>query len=295
MHRVCVIGWLFAVACAASGQAEVERCVTIATPIVTSAIPRTFPADSPVVALVAHEEPLVDTASGVRSSPLVGVSAASSTQDVPFEDEWRIRNPARPEDRRLPPMLPLAIGDARLGVAVPAQVVELPAPAERLEVDVVEDEPQPIRSPAANSAAAERRQYLRSDRDSIKPIREFGFDDVFTRGPAPLDPAETPVPVNDPRRDPYVGTNESLDYYWSARNLSHRTLYFQEMPLQRYGYSSGPVIQPFLSAADFARDAVLFPLRRFQETPCELHYVLGLERAGSPAPDVRERWKQAGH
>ncbi len=136
---------------------------------------------------------------------------------------------------------------------------------------------------------------MRSDRESIQPIREFVFDDVFTQGPAHAAKSNLPAAVEDTHRDPYIGTDDTVGYYWTARNLSHRTLYFQEMPLQRYGYSSGPILQPFLSAADFARDAALFPLRRLQETPCELHYVLGLERAGSPAPRVRERWKQTPH
>ena len=128
------------------------------------------------------------------------------------------------------------------------------------------------------------------DIESIQPLRDFSFAAVFAPSPASSKYFESLAPADATGRDPYLGTNQDVRYHWAARNLSHRTLYFQDMPLERYGYSYSDKVQPLVSALDFIRDAAISPIRWGKEQPCELHYVLGYERSGSCAPPVRERW-----
>jgi hypothetical protein len=92
-----------------------------------------------------------------------------------------------------------------------------------------------------------------------------------------------------PDRDPYFGTTSRIRFMWTARNLSHRTLYFDDMPAERLGQTCADGIQPLASTCEFFKDFLLFPCR----WPCDrcrkLHYTLGLPRPGSPSPSLRER------
>jgi len=73
-------------------------------------------------------------------------------------------------------------------------------------------------------------------------------------------------------------------FTWKASALCHKPLYFEEMALERYGHSTGPLTQPFLSGAHFFGTLPILPYLMGVEPPCECIYDLGYYRPGSCAP-----------
>jgi hypothetical protein len=79
-------------------------------------------------------------------------------------------------------------------------------------------------------------------------------------------------------------TWDCLTYTWKASALCHKPLYFEEVALERYGHSRGPILDPLVSAAHFFVTVPLLPYEMGVEPPCECEYTLGYYRPGSCAP-----------
>lgn len=79
---------------------------------------------------------------------------------------------------------------------------------------------------------------------------------------------------------------ECLTYTWKASGLCHKPLYFEEQNLERYGHSTGPFSQPFVSAAHFFLTFPVLPYKMGIKAPWECEYALGYYRPGSCAPYV---------
>jgi hypothetical protein len=71
---------------------------------------------------------------------------------------------------------------------------------------------------------------------------------------------------------------------WKASNLCHKPLYFEEVNLERYGHTAGPVLQPVVSSAHFFANIAVLPYKMGVHTPCECQYALGYYRPGDCAP-----------
>jgi hypothetical protein len=79
-----------------------------------------------------------------------------------------------------------------------------------------------------------------------------------------------------------------LTYTWKASALCHKPLYFEEMSLERYGHSWGPICDPVVSAAHFFGTLPILPYKMGVDTPCECQYALGYYRPGNCAPYMIE-------
>lgn len=75
---------------------------------------------------------------------------------------------------------------------------------------------------------------------------------------------------------------------WYASNLCHKPLYFEDIQLERYGHTKGPIRQPVRSAARFLGQAFLLPYQMSLNPPTECQYPLGLFRPGNCAPYLRQ-------
>mgnify|MGYP001270361444 CR=1 FL=1 len=75
-----------------------------------------------------------------------------------------------------------------------------------------------------------------------------------------------------------------ITYMWKASGLCHKPLYFEDVHLERYGHSWGPVAQPLLSGAHFFGSVAVLPYKMGLQTPNECVYALGYYRPGSCAP-----------
>ena len=73
-------------------------------------------------------------------------------------------------------------------------------------------------------------------------------------------------------------------FTWKASGLCHKPLYFEDVHLERYGHSWGPLAQPVLSGAHFFLTFPILPYKMGLYPPRECIYTLGYYRPGSCAP-----------
>jgi len=78
-------------------------------------------------------------------------------------------------------------------------------------------------------------------------------------------------------------------YQWEAPGLYHRPLYFEEINLERYGYSYCRICQPVVSGAHFFATVPILPYKTTVEPTWECIYALGHYRPGSCVPN-RIHW-----
>ena len=71
---------------------------------------------------------------------------------------------------------------------------------------------------------------------------------------------------------------------WKASGVCHKPLYFEEVQLERYGHTAGPVLQPVLSGAHFFLNIATLPYQMGISPPNECEYALGYYRPGNCAP-----------
>lgn len=85
--------------------------------------------------------------------------------------------------------------------------------------------------------------------------------------------------------EPYTERSfATVTYTWKASGLCHKPLYFEQIQLERYGHSAGPLVQPILSGAHFFASAALLPYKMGINPLSECQYSLGYYRPGDCAP-----------
>ena len=75
-----------------------------------------------------------------------------------------------------------------------------------------------------------------------------------------------------------------ITYTWKASGLCHKPLYFEEVQVERYGHTVGPILQPIASGAHFFVSVLALPYSMGMYPPHECMYALGYYRPGSCAP-----------
>ena len=85
--------------------------------------------------------------------------------------------------------------------------------------------------------------------------------------------------------EPYEVRNWTTQTFtWKASGLCHKPLYFEEVQLERYGHSAGPIKQTMLSGAHFFGNLIFLPYKMGVHPPNECQYALGYYRPGDCAP-----------
>lgn len=79
----------------------------------------------------------------------------------------------------------------------------------------------------------------------------------------------------------------TFHYAWEASAVPHNPLWFEDVNLERYGYTHG-ILQPWISGGRFFLNVVFLPYHLVAEPPGKLEYPLGYYRPGDPAPPVRQ-------
>lgn len=82
---------------------------------------------------------------------------------------------------------------------------------------------------------------------------------------------------------------EETVYYWDAPAFCHGALRYEEINLERQGYTHFPVLQPAISGAHFFASTLALPYSMTVHPPSECIYPLGHYRPGSPVP---YRWQR---
>ncbi|MGH7200116.1 MAG: hypothetical protein ACREJB_05890 [Planctomycetaceae bacterium] len=75
-------------------------------------------------------------------------------------------------------------------------------------------------------------------------------------------------------------------FHWEASNVWYNPLYFQDVPLERYGHTHHPLIQPFVSVGQFGVQLVGLPYQMKLHPICKKIYPLGYYRPGECAPKL---------
>ena len=88
------------------------------------------------------------------------------------------------------------------------------------------------------------------------------------------------IPLNQYR----IGSQEPLNFTWTASGVCHKPLYFEEVQAERYGHTLGYFNQPFLSTAHFFCNTAVLPYKMGMRLPQECVYPLGRYRSGGYAP-----------
>jgi hypothetical protein len=71
---------------------------------------------------------------------------------------------------------------------------------------------------------------------------------------------------------------------WKSSELMHKPLYFEEVALERYGHTAGPILQPVLSTGHFFANIAVLPYKMGIHPMSECQYALGYYRPGNCAP-----------
>ena len=83
----------------------------------------------------------------------------------------------------------------------------------------------------------------------------------------------------------YIPRNWTMTTFtWTASALCHKPLYFEDVQLERYGHSAGPMKQAALSGVHFFGNILFLPYHMGLNPPNECQYALGYYRPGSCAP-----------
>ncbi len=191
--------------------------------------------------------------------------------------------------------------------AVPEPVADEPAPLstedqaipefqldylmERISPTSVFQPAEQVAPPAASPFVSPM-DPLDFNRRYYRPMTEVTIDAALPEGLAPgqpgsetKNPPSPPIPVFGDMR--LYGAWPQTDFYWAATCFCHRPLYFEEVNLERYGYTVSPVLQPFISGAHFFATIPALPYKMTRHTPHECIYTLGHYRPGDCVP---RRW-----
>jgi hypothetical protein len=270
----------------------------------------------------APAAPVVETQSPVsNATEPVAPSAPAFQPIVPQEPQAQPREPvandgfppAVPHD--VPPAQPeaverlkqteLEVRPARDEIAsasnLPADFrpsePDLGGPIEQVsaaETKIAEPVADPKPNPVAETASAQKdvdRALRRIDEvDTRVSFRSADAPDPKEKGQYP-EPAAKAMLAELQSNPKFVEQfakqpTQAICYAWDAPALCHKPLYFEEVNLERYGYSPRGLgwAQPAISGAHFFAMVPALPYRMWSEAPLECVYDLGNYRPGSCVP-----------
>jgi hypothetical protein len=120
----------------------------------------------------------------------------------------------------------------------------------------------------------------------IQPFRSCSTDGSGVKMCPPNEATGDHCPEQQPL--PVFGTTErnfiDLDYCWEASNLFHTPLYFEDVPLERYGHTYCEPIQSIASVTKFGVELVGLPYQMALAPIHKREYPLGFYRPGDAAP-----------
>ena len=144
---------------------------------------------------------------------------------------------------------------------------------------------------AGATAAEDRVQPLAEVARAFKPMSEISADIRLDRPTMPADQSEElfqePVPVHRVSLERWMWAD--LEMWWAPTEFFHQPLYFDDVPLERYGQTRAPLVQPAFSGLHFFSSVALLPAKLLVDHPCRCISQLGYERPGSCTLPQRER------
>lgn len=142
---------------------------------------------------------------------------------------------------------------------------------------------------AIESAEVNTLEARTADGTEFKPISAVSTDITLPTGELPKDVAKETFATIAPRMHlPGTGRNWcAVTFQWNASLLSYAPLYFEDVNVERYGYTWG-LAQPVVSGTKFLGTVVMLPYLITAQPPHTMQYDLGNARPGSPTPYVHQ-------
>jgi hypothetical protein len=171
-----------------------------------------------------------------------------------------------------PPVVSMRTLAALSRASAPAQ--ERPAPT------------QPGKPPVVSMRTLDGPTAQDLQRSMFKPLDQVRAEAVLAEGPMPADCSaelfggpEIPEPLH---------SWGCIDFQWAAPEVEYRPLYFDDIPLERYGQTVCPLLQPAVSGARFYAAVLCLPYKVAVDLPGDSIYTLGYYRPGDCVPSVRQ-------
>jgi hypothetical protein len=140
--------------------------------------------------------------------------------------------------------------------------------------------------------------------DAADVARDFQYDFCHTERELsrPLDQISAAIPLRDDERLPPDCANDLFraaagtgprfgsmtNFHWQATNFFHRPVYFEDVPLERYGQTCHAHLQPAISGAKFFLTLPVLPYKVGVNCPWECVTSMGHVPPGTCAPCVRQ-------
>lgn len=127
------------------------------------------------------------------------------------------------------------------------------------------------------------------DGNEFKPITQVSLNIAPASGELPPDRAAESFDQIEPRHhSQLISRNVNAHtVYWQASLLNHQPLYFEDVNLERHGFSFG-IWQPLVSGIKFASVVPALPYLVAAQPPQTTRYTLGETRPGNHACYVHE-------
>jgi len=167
-------------------------------------------------------------------------------------------------------------------ITVPARPTALP------QVEAEQPQPEPFsRTPPVESPESSRQPAVESLSavEQLQPLQDVVLRIAPEAGELPGDRAQTFF-ADAGRTFHEMGTSRETAewlFHWEAPAMRYRPLYFEEINLERYGYTVG-WMQPAVSAAHFFGRIPALPYLMVSENARQCRYALGHGRPGDCVP-----------
>lgn len=151
------------------------------------------------------------------------------------------------------------------------------------------DQPE-LPSPPADLAKSRPTTENESESLPYKTLGDIALSQSPPTGRLPLDHSKDLF--RDPKKGDLTGPTSqraTLSYHWVAARTWHQPLYFDNIPLERYGQSNHPRLQPLMSGIRFFGTLPVIPYKIGIDRTQDRISTLGLHRPGSPTPGTRQR------
>ncbi len=207
----------------------------------------------------------------VEPTPADVIVQSADERVVPMR-EFLAPNPiqAVPAPFPVPADVGLAAEESVVGPAQPFPAIgeETPRIAQNLPDPVPAKEPKAVEGP--------------QDLPELRPLKDINpYFDYFPVG-SELYAANGGTKIPDEKELPHEGNLSRVfggtNFMWTASDLYHNPLYFEDPELERYGQDHG-FLQPAASIARFGVQLVGLPYQMALDPPCRQEYVLGYYRS----------------
>jgi hypothetical protein len=172
------------------------------------------------------------------------------------------------------------------GPTEPRSTAEEVAPAPPADTNTTDDLAEPLGAGKQSKLQKERTQAQQDCAEGLAALKAKRLDSInLSIGIPGVEGEDFPIACSiDDGTAIAPRCWSDVTYMWKAAALCHKPLYFEDVHLERYGHSWGPIMDPVVSGVHFFGRFPVLPYCMGLTPPNECIYTLGHYRPGSCAP-----------